>query len=309
VAASSSSTYPVAVHSKPSWNGSDQKRVIHTSDDLRKTLVSEIGTWDMPTLEEVYENRLDEGGDDGYLRVRAGLALLCAGVFLTLLGGVVAFSETVAAVFDAAEHDWQMWGAGAKFAGVGVPLAFAGVFVVVPAPRRDRVLSASGVLTAFVGIALFDYAYPARWAGDPLDLTPLVFGVYALGSFLIFGALFRSVLDVEVTLPRSSVSVEYSDDLPNREERVAEMKGSTTSDGGGGITVDTNADDAEVVHDERGDDTESSGFAGDRYCGNCVFYEYVRNDGDSVPFCNFHDHELDDLEACDEHEMRLGTDE
>jgi hypothetical protein len=260
----------------------------------------------MPTLEEVYERRLDDGKDDGYLRVRAGLALLGIGVFLTLLGGVVAFSETVAAVFDAAEYDWRMWGAGARFAGVGVPLAFTGVFIVVPAPRRDRVLAASGVLVAFAGVALFDYAYPDRWVGDPLDLTPLVFAVYALGAFLMFGALFRSVLDVEVSLPRSSLSFEYADDdLPSREERVAEMS-STTTDGGVGISVDTNADDAEVVSDDGGD-TGSAGFAGDRYCGNCVFYEYG---GDSEgPFCNFHGRELDDLEACDEHEMRLGPDE
>ncbi|MFP4188112.1 MAG: hypothetical protein ACLFR5_01730 [Halobacteriales archaeon] len=262
----------------------------------------------MPTLEEVYERRLDDGDDDSYLRVRAGLALLCVGVFLTLLGGVAAFSETVAALFDAAEYDWQMWGVGAKFAGVGIPLAFTGVFVVVPAPRRDQVIASSGILVAFLGVAFFDYAYPDRWVGDPLNLTPLVFAVYTLGAFLMFGALFRSVLDVEVSLPRSSLSFEYSDDLPSREERVAEITGSTTTDGGVGISVGTNADDAEVVHDERDEDAGSAGFAGDKYCGNCVFYEYGTGDSEG-PFCNYHDRELDDLEPCDEHEMRLGTEE
>jgi hypothetical protein len=262
----------------------------------------------MPTLEEVYENRLDDGKEDGYFRVRVGLALLGIGVFLTLLGGVVAFSESVASVFDAAEYNWQMWGVGAKFAGVGVPLAFTGVFVVVPARRRDQALAASGILTAFAGVALFGYAYPNRWAGDPLDLTPLVFAVYTLGAFLMFGALFRSVLDIEVSLPRSSLSFEYADDeLPSREERVAEMSVSTSTDGTVGISVDTDADDAEVVHDERDeeDDTGSAGFAGDRYCGNCSFYEYRSEDGG--PFCGFHDRELGDLEACDDHEMRLGS--
>lgn len=264
----------------------------------------------MPTLEEVYERRLDDGGDDGYFRVRVGLALLGIGVFLTFLGGVVAFSPTVAAVFDATV-DWQRWGIGAKLAGVGVAVAFTGVFVVVPAPRRDQVIAAAGVLVSFFGVALFEYAYPHRWSGDPVDLTPLVFAVYALGAFLMFGALFRSVLDIEVSLPRSSLSFEYADDdLPSREERVAEMT-STSTDGGDsggiGVSVETNADDAEVVHDERDDETSSAGFAGDRYCGNCTFYEYAQVDGDSVPFCNFHDRELEDLEACDHHEMRLGS--
>lgn len=259
----------------------------------------------MPTLEEVYERRLDGGEGDGRLRVRAGYALLAAGVFLTLLGGVAAFSETVAVLFDATV-DWQRWGVGAKFAGVGVPLALTGVFVVVPAPRLDRVVAASGILVAFTGVALFDFAYPHRWSGDALNLTPLVFAVYSLGAFLMFGALFRSVLDVEVALPRSSISFEYDgDELPSREERVSEMT-STSTDGGVGIDVTTNANDAEVVHEGDEDDGPSAGFAGDRYCGNCAFYEYVSRDGGKT-FCSFHDTELEDLEACDEHEMRLGT--
>jgi hypothetical protein len=256
----------------------------------------------MPTLEEVYEHRLDE--EEGYLRVRAGLALLGIGVLFVLLGGVAAFSETVASVLGAAEYDWQMWGTGARFVAVGIPLAFTGVFVVVPAPRRDRVVAASGVLVAFVGVALFDFAYPSRWVGDALNLAPLVFAAYGLGLLLMLGALFRSVLDVEVSLPRSSLSFEYEgDDLPSREERVAEMS-STSTDGGVGVSVETSIDDAEVVDDQKGG---SAGFAGDRYCGNCAFYDYSGGDSDG-PFCDFHGCGLDDLEACDEHEMRLSSD-
>lgn len=273
----------------------------------------------MPTLEEVYERRLDEDRTDGYFRVRAGVALLSIGVFLIFFGGVVAFSETVAALFDAT-IDWERWGVGAIFAGVGLPLAFTGVFVVVPAPRRDQAIAASGILVAFLGVLLFDYAYPTMWQGDPLDLSPLVFTVYALGSFLMFGALFRSVLDIEISLPRTSLSFEYNerkDGLPDREERVAEMSSTSTDGGtggvgGAGISVDTNATDATVVRNESGDEEtgesgRSAGFSGDRYCGNCSFYEYAQVEGTSVPFCEYHDRELQDLEACDHHEMRLGA--
>lgn len=273
----------------------------------------------MPTLEEVYERRLDEDKSEGGLRVRAGLALLSVGVFLIFFGGVVAFSETVASLFGATV-DWERWGVGAIFAGIGLPVAFTGVFVVVPAPRRDQAVAASGILVSFLGVLLFDHAYPNMWQGDPLDLTPLVFAVYALGSFLMFGALFRSVLDIDVSLPRTSLSFEYvdrrRDSMPDREERVAEMSESKSTDGGkgtggvggAGISVETNATDAEVVRKEEdgteGGRSHSGGFAGDRYCGNCAFYEYAQTEGTNKPFCGYHERELEDLEACDEHEMR-----
>jgi hypothetical protein len=273
----------------------------------------------MPTLEEVYERRLDEKRNDGYYRVRAGIALLSVGVFLMFFGGVVAFSDTVASVFGAT-IDWERWGVGAIFAGVGLPLAFTGVFVVVPAPRRDQAIAVSGILVSFLGVLFFDYAYPTMWQGDSPDLSPLVFAVYALGSFLMFGALFRSVLDIEIALPRSSLSFEYNETnrLPDREERIAEMSSSTSTDGGtggaggAGISVETNATDATVVRNESRKDKKetdgsgrSAGFSGDRYCGNCAFYEYAEVEGTSVPFCEYHERELQDLEACDHHEMRL----
>lgn len=273
----------------------------------------------MPTLEEVYERRLDEDRRDGELRVRAGVALLSVGVFLIFFGGVVAFSETVASLFHATV-DWERWGVGAIFAGVGLPVAFTGVFVVVPAPRRDQAIAAAGILVAFFGVLFFDYAYPTRWQGDPTDLTPFVFAVYALGSFLMFGALFRSVLDIDISLPRTSLSFEYVDrrrsSMPGREERVAEMSSGTDGEAGtggvgsAGISVETNANDAEVVRNENddGDDrSHSAGFAGDRYCGNCAFYEYAQTNGTNKPFCEFHSRELEDLEACEEHEMRRSS--
>ncbi len=271
----------------------------------------------MPTLEEVYERRLDEDEGDGGFRVRAGMALLSVGVFMMFFGGVVAFSETVGALFDATVP-WERWGVGAIFAGAGLPVAFTGVFVVVPAPRRDQAVAGFGILVAFLGVLLFDIAYPSMWQGNDPDLSPLVFTVYALGSFLMFGALFRSVLDIEISLPRSSLSFEYEgDDLPSREERIreemsTETRSSTSTDGGVGFAV-ADTTDAEVVRKEKEEDEEeevsksSAGFAGDKYCGNCAFYEYVTQNGGGSPFCEFHGEELDDLEACDEHEMRLGS--
>lgn len=38
----------------------------------------------------------------------------------------------------------------------------------------------------------------------------------------------------------------------------------------------------------------------DPYCGNCVDFEYVRVDGELVPYCGFHDGLLADMEACEQ---------
>jgi hypothetical protein len=40
----------------------------------------------------------------------------------------------------------------------------------------------------------------------------------------------------------------------------------------------------------------------DEYCGNCQHFEYVRADGEMVPYCGFHDGLLRDMDACDQWE-------
>ena len=50
-----------------------------------------------------------------------------------------------------------------------------------------------------------------------------------------------------------------------------------------------------------------SGFTGDRYCGNCVYFEYVdaEDEGRSSPYCDYHETKLDDLEACGAHTVKM----
>lgn len=36
----------------------------------------------------------------------------------------------------------------------------------------------------------------------------------------------------------------------------------------------------------------------DRYCGNCSHFEYVRADGEIMPYCGLHDELMEDMEAC-----------
>jgi len=266
----------------------------------------------MPTLEEVYEQRLDEGRRED--RPAIGLLLLYTGLGMIVLGGIVAFSSTVAGIFGATAA-WERWGVGAILAATGMPVAFWGVFVVVPAPKEDKVLTGAGIAVALIGVLLFDYAYPHMWHADNPDLSPFVFAVYSFGSFMMFGALFRSVLDIEIPLPRSSISLEYTDGgtKTNRENPGSPTDGRSGgevgSTAGTSTPLDMGGGDAEFVENnapERSEDRgPSPGFSGDKYCGNCAFYDFVTEDGTRTPYCEHHEEELDDLEACDEHRMRL----
>ncbi|WP_410765440.1 ribonuclease BN [Haloferax sp. DFSO60] len=38
---------------------------------------------------------------------------------------------------------------------------------------------------------------------------------------------------------------------------------------------------------------------GDRYCGNCTYFEYVRTSSGLQPYCSAHDEMMQDMEACD----------
>jgi hypothetical protein len=43
---------------------------------------------------------------------------------------------------------------------------------------------------------------------------------------------------------------------------------------------------------------------GDRYCGNCAHFDYVRTDRGIQPYCGLHDELMDDMDACEEWSRR-----
>ncbi|WP_049928482.1 DUF7139 domain-containing protein [Halopiger goleimassiliensis] len=97
----------------------------------------------------------------------------------------------------------------------------------------------------------------------------------------------------------------------SRSRRTAEPTGpgtgAATSDGGSttadissplddGPTAAQQGRDAVVVDgSSAADDTE----LGDRYCGNCEHFEYVRSSSGMVPYCARHEETMDDMDACD----------
>lgn len=266
----------------------------------------------MPTLEEVYEKRLEKRGHRN--RRLVGLALLYMGLGMMVLGGTVAFSSTLGGLFGASAA-WERWGIGALFGATGLPVAFTGVFVVVPAPKADRALAGLGVGVSLLGVILFDYAYPSMWHGDAPNLSPLVFAVYTLGSFMTFGALFRSVLDIEVPLPRSSLSIEYTDSTSPGTEKRGSTRGEdaaspeTEVPSTAGTSFGLSGGDAEFVQNNAPEPSSedrkpSPGFSGDEYCGNCDFYEFKEYEAETSPYCGFHEKNLENLEACEDHSMK-----
>ncbi|ELZ71236.1 YihY/virulence factor BrkB family protein [Haloferax volcanii] len=47
-------------------------------------------------------------------------------------------------------------------------------------------------------------------------------------------------------------------------------------------------------------DRPANATVGDRYCGNCTYFEYVRTSDGLKPYCAAHDEMMQDMEACDE---------
>jgi hypothetical protein len=78
---------------------------------------------------------------------------------------------------------------------------------------------------------------------------------------------------------------------------------STTSDGGTSSSdirspLDASDDGTEFVPNPGDEPTPRQ--VGDRYCGSCQHFDYVRTDQGIQPYCGLHDELMDDMDACEE---------
>ena len=282
----------------------------------------------MTSLSEVYQ------GDE---RDGAGLRRLYLGVALFLLGALAVIAGIVAATTDLLVASgmlaWQAMEVAGVLAGLGVPAVFLGIFTVLPAGRRTRAAAVIGASVALFGVALFAHAYPCQWtgtncaAGRPILALPTV-GVYFFGTITTFWCLFAGVANFKTRNdPGGTVRMEVT---KKGETHVVEVPRSSLGGLGGvglfGGTPDgevetqTNAPDATnaTTHASDGgsaaddlwspmdDGTEVSTASspadpsvGDRYCGNCAHFEYVRTGDGIQPYCGHHDELMDDMEACE----------
>jgi hypothetical protein len=283
----------------------------------------------MTSLTEVY--RGDARAGPGRRRRYAGAALVAVGAVLAVLGVVVAASELLDGVV-AALTDWEMAIqyatvriAGA-LAGVGVPVALVGLFLVLPASRRVRATGAVGAGLCLLGVALFWLAYPYHWRGVGADLTLEVAAIYLLGLFAAVWCLFVGVvnfktrndpggtLELNVTRHNRTI-VERPDDeagglgglggigvLGAEPDGEIEPRADARRDGGPVETAAPPADgegtDAELI--DSGDDRPRS--PTDRYCGNCSQFAYARERGSDelIPYCTHHEEAMTGMDACEE---------
>jgi hypothetical protein len=80
---------------------------------------------------------------------------------------------------------------------------------------------------------------------------------------------------------------------------------STTASDGGATTTDIRSplggsgDDGSELVPNPGQGTKP-GDVGDKYCGSCTHFDYVRTDQGIQPYCGLHDELMDDMDACEE---------
>ncbi|AXR76951.1 DUF7139 domain-containing protein [Natrarchaeobaculum sulfurireducens] len=161
----------------------------------------------MTSLTEAYDGNAREVTSLRRLYTGTGLVLL--GAVLSVIALVVAttdlFSGAATSVADpfgtieasaagSIDHYASVRLAGVM-AGLGVPAALVGVFLVLPAGRWVRAAGAISASLCLFGVTLFWYAYPIHWRGMGDDLTLQVSAVYLLGLFIAVWCLFTAVVN------------------------------------------------------------------------------------------------------------------
>ncbi len=144
----------------------------------------------MTSLTEVYQGT--EREVSSLRRLYAGTILVAIGAILAVVAVLVATTSLFSGYF--ADQFAELETAGI-LAGVGVPAAFVGVFIVLPASRRVKAAAAIGVSLCLLGVALFWHAYPHHWRGYNDNLTLHVSVVYLLGLFTVIWCLFTAVVN------------------------------------------------------------------------------------------------------------------
>lgn len=192
--------------------------------------------------------------------------------------------------------------------GVAIPLAFSGVFLLLPATDAERQLAAIGSALGLIGVGLFSFAYPRHWNGFGMDLTFVVVSVYFIGLFTAFSAMFFAVSNVKIRKPGGvilkTVRKGAQNVLDKEDRQPVSQPQSPPQDSGVGFIGDLTSDpgdpqrmdDAEILGEEPDEPSRQI----DEYCGNCTHFNYRRVGDELRPYCGLHDEMMDDLTACDE---------
>jgi hypothetical protein len=294
----------------------------------------------MTSLSEAYGGKV--GAATSLRRLYLGLGLFAVGALLVVAGIVVAATDLLVDRYGLILARQT----GGILAGVGVPAVFLGILTVLPASRRTRAAAVIGASIAVLGVALFAHAYPCQWSGSNCGTTNLTLpttGLYFLGTITTFWSLFVGVATFKrrndpggtarlevvrqgetrfVEVERPSLGglggIGFLGGTPDGE--VDTQTGDPASDGGSTAEdirsplgeagperpnakpdLAPTTEDAEVMRE-----TPARRDVGDRYCGNCSQFQYVRTDDGIQPYCGLHDELMDDMTACSEWQPRGG---
>jgi len=206
----------------------------------------------MASLTDVYEGhvrtvttpRRRYAGASGFA---VGAAMVVGGILVATTG----LGETAGLNVVEARH------VAGILAGLGLPLAFLGVFAVLPSGATTRAAAVIGASVSAFGVALFGVAYPGQWfaAGDPLAAVTVA--VYFAGAVTTLFCLFAGLATFKTrTDPGGTARMEIT------EEGSVRVVEDTPVVGSGGSSSTTGSSTAGVnrysarVQDEEDDDAE-----------------------------------------------------
>ncbi|WP_335999844.1 DUF7139 domain-containing protein [Halorientalis halophila] len=193
----------------------------------------------MTNIADVYDGGV--GGVAGRRQRAVGLSLFGVGAAMVVAAILVA-TTGLADLFGLTTFGARELAG--VLAGLGLPAAFLGSFVLLPASRRARAAAVIGASLSVFGVVLFREAYPYRWVGATggTDLTLPVVVVYFLGTSTLFWCLFLAVAKFKTrTDPGGTVRMEVTDEGTTR---ILEVTGSVP--GLGGVGLFGNEPDGEV---------------------------------------------------------------
>ncbi|MDQ2049564.1 hypothetical protein RBH26_03620 [Natronolimnohabitans sp. A-GB9] len=214
----------------------------------------------MTSLTEVYDGTAREVASPR--RLYAGTALVLLGAILAVVAVLMAttdlFSGYVTTVSPGMDAHFASIRLAGVLAGLGVPIALAGVFLVLPAGRRVHAAAAIGVSLCLLGVVLFWGAYPQDWRSYGADHTLRVSATYLLGLFIALWSLFTAVVNFKT---RNDPGGALEMNVTRQNQTVVEVTESEESAGSSGIgflggtpdgevETQTNADGEVLSYDE-----------------------------------------------------------
>ncbi|ELY98699.1 hypothetical protein C482_11495 [Natrialba chahannaoensis JCM 10990] len=213
----------------------------------------------MTSLTEAYQGNAREV--TSLRRLYAGTALVLLGATLAVVAVLVATTDFFADLAIGLSE----WGMDDQYAvvrvagvlaGIGVPAALVGVFIVLPASRRVRAAAAISASLCLLGVVLFWHAYPQRWRFGSDQLTLEISAIYLLGLFIALWCLFVAVVNFKT---RNDPGGMLEMNVTRHNQTVVEVDESTDTGGFGGIGFLGGTPDGDVetqTNASSGDDTD-----------------------------------------------------